>query len=208
MIHIPDPPEGTAARAKGIPCGARLSWPGLPGAHRAKWIIVALLSFGAGSAVAVMCATRVADMTRADERALAVGLTAAAAIILWIISVASLRYILLSREVLFLEADSLRYLPSIKASRSSELLTWEGGDFWDLGALVGALLSLRRRPSVRVTASDLRDVALEGRGRYAHVVLSLGEDRIEMGRFLRDADREWLAGVLRRWLEAGRERTG
>ena len=181
MIHIPDPPEGTAAMAKGIPCGARLSWPGLPGAHRAKWIIVALLSFGAGSAVAVMCATRVADMTRADERALAVGLTA---------------------------AESLRYLPSIKASRSSELLTWEGGDFWDLGALVGALLSLRRRPSVRVTASDLRDVALEGRGRYAHVVLSVGEDRIEMGRFLRDADREWLAGVLRRWLEAGRERTG
>jgi hypothetical protein len=207
VICIPDPPPHTVVRVRHAAGAVTLDWPGQPPGQMAKWNAVTALFAFAPLGIAGLCAGTFPALSGGAEQWPAIVTLLVGSLLLSATGVAAgLRCRTLAQERLLLEPDALTHYAAMKGARASELLSWEGAPSIDVAGFIRMLVGLRGRPSVRVTASGLRDVAAEGRGRHAHVALSLGEDRIGMGRFLQDADREWIVCVLRLWLEAARER--
>lgn len=191
---MPDPPRGTVITARAVPEGTRLSWPGQPRGQRMKWLVLSVVLLCAGFAASALCAMwAVAEPKEPNGwLLLAISLAVFSAGVL-----ACFRYYDLTHENLILRRDSLEFTPCMKTSEAAELLTWDDEGIWRGFGLSRMFTTFRRKKSTRLSRSKVLSVAVEGRGRYAHVVVTVGHDRLEMGRFLRQAEREWLAGVLR-----------
>ena len=57
----------------------------------------------------------------------------------------------------------------------------------------------RRTPAVAVARSEIGGFVLERVGERQRLAFDRGADRLELGAFLREPEREWLFAVLRRW---------
>lgn len=66
----------------------------------------------------------------------------------------------------------------------------------------GAQELVRLGACVFVDRSDVKGIALEGKGRFGIVSVKCDGFDVDMARGLSHADREWLAAILRRWRDA------
>ena len=64
------------------------------------------------------------------------------------------------------------------------------------------LILWRKQESFRIPRSGVTDLRLEGKGRFEHLTISVGETDIDIAKRLSHDDRVWLLELLRRWREA------
>lgn len=99
-------------------------------------------------------------------------------------------------EVLTLGPDTLVYQYGTRPVReANELEPWEAPQ-----SSFGLFERRKRMALRRDQLSGVRLVSLRTRTR---LTVDEGAERIQIGRYLRDSDREWLADVLRLWLAQG-----
>ena len=213
MTDVPDPPHGSRVRVEHRGETVVVTWPSaaVGGGHALRvtrlTMLVLALPFAAAAVTGLVGSLVVflphvaLSLSRADFAAHCVRFLLCAAV-LWIIT----RFIVSWRrfkpsERLVIEGDTLVVSPARAAAKHPYLAQEAWAD--QLSRLGEAARSAVPRGACAVVQRrDVRGVRLEGKGAFGIVsVKAVGND-VDMGRRLRDADREWLVDVIKRWKES------
>ena len=211
MTDVPQPPAGSEILREDVPGGVRLSWPGPSGA-RGTIITVALALLGVAVVVGMLLSV---TLFREGTRYEVAGYAIMAALVVaasFLATVLAFRLTALFREAVIIKTDAVMWFPPARASHLSGHLGWGGGGMMYghsgrvarglFHTVTEALTLWRQRESVRVPRLTITDLHLEGKGRFEHLTISIGEGGIDVAKGLSHEDREWLLGQLRRWREA------
>jgi len=204
VIKLPAPPAGPAIRIDRRGEAATLSWPARPWARGPVAGAFDLIATVIAVMVAMlyMLGLVVILITPVPSAVMAVHVPIAA-VYLWatwttIRNRRRFRY----REKLVLGGGALVHFPSRQGASASHALAGSLPEQTaDLSEVARAMT--RRRAYAVARKADITDMALEGKGHFGIVSVKADGCDIDMGRRLRDADRRWLAEILRRWRAAG-----
>jgi hypothetical protein len=200
MTNLPEQPEGSPFSVSETPEGLRVSWE--PRSHLAAYVY-SWAGVGAAASLVLAAVYFLMELvSRGEGRLLEVVVLSAVAAGELVLAVAlRLRQGALARETLEITQEEILHLPAWYPGESAERFTpWQGLFEW-LDSL-RAVFRQRERRTVR--RGDVRDVRAMGRGRFRHVAVVVGASHLNLGRGMSDAEQEWLAEVLRRWLAEGR----
>jgi hypothetical protein len=118
----------------------------------------------------------------------------------------------LFRERIALEADAVAWTPPVSATDMSGHFGWGGG-----GTVYGhsgrvarglfhtafeAVVLWREQECFRIPRSGITDLKLEGKGRFEHLTIAIGETGIDIAKRISHDDRAWLLELLRRWRDS------
>jgi len=214
VTDVPQPPAGSAILREDMPGGVRLSWPGPSGA-RGTIITVALALLGVAVVVGMLGMLLAGMVFREGTRFEIARYVVMAALVVaasFLATVLAFRLRALFREAVVLKTDALMWFPPARASHLSGHLGWGGGGtmYGHSGrvarglfhTVVEAFSLWRQRESIRIPRLTITDLGLEGKGRFEHLTISIGEGGVDVAKGLGHEDREWLLGQLRSWREA------
>ena len=204
MIELPELPQGSAIRIEQRGEPAALSWPARPWA---RGPVANVLDTTATVIAVIVAALYVLGLVRLTLARVASVFAAVhvpiAAVFLWatwttIRNRRRFRY----REKLLLDGGALVHLPSRQTASASHAVA---GSLPEQTADLseGARTMTRKRAYAVARKAEIRDVALQAKGRFGIVSVKCDGYDVDMGRQLSDADREWLLEVLLRWRAAG-----
>ncbi len=99
-------------------------------------------------------------------------------------------------ESITLGIHELRYDPGLCTQDVFRLIGQEKAST-DTALL--AAMPMRRQKPVVINKADLEEFVLDRAGERQRLTFDVGADRIEIGAFLREPEREWLFLVLEEW---------
>jgi len=204
LIHLPDPPAGSAIKVEQVADGVRLKWKPRPQRLAFLWASLGL----ALACVVFYFILRGAMESRrvsAGEWIEFLGVIAAGVVLVGLSVAVSVRRHSRALEVLVLKADSLVHFPAWTAARAERALVMGEGPWWASGWMAKFRPFLGKRESVSLDRSGIRDMVLMGRGKFEHIALTMRVRHLDVAKHISHADREWLLGVLRRWRDAGKD---
>jgi len=208
VTDIPSPPAGSAILREDVPGGVRLSWPG-PSSARGTIITVALALLGVAVVVGMLLSGTLLREGKPYGAARYAVMAALAVAASFLATVLAFRLRALFREAVIIKADALLWFPPARASHMSGHLGWGGGGtmYGHSGRVARGLFHTvteaftlwRQRESIRVPRLTITDLALEGKGRFEHLTISIGQGGFDVAKGLSHEDRTWLLERIRGW---------
>lgn len=200
MIHLPDPPEGSAISVKPIAEGVRLSWKPRRQRRAFLWATFYLAAGGAGLWLAWTCLRLAFSVPRH-----AIGeflFVVVSGVILFGLAIALfLRQRQLALETVVFTSDGLSHTGAWSPAKAEG--TFAASDHWLLpfkGPNVREIL--RKREATIIERAEVTSIRLMGRGRFEHIAVETPTRHVDIGKHVGHADRAWLLDVLRRWRDA------
>ena len=193
VTDIPDPPPGSDIRREESPEGALLSWPGHSRARGTMLTVAFALAVVALVVGIVLAATLFREGTPYEGVGYAVvaGLLISAS---FLATLLAFRLRMLFRERIALEADAIAWTPAVSATDMSAHFGWGGGGtvYGHSGRVARGLFHTaletavlwRKQECMRIPRSGITDLRLEGKGRFEHLTISVGETDIDIAKRL------------------------
>lgn len=204
MIHLPDPPAGSAIKVEPVAEGVRLKWRPRPQRLAFVWASLGL----ALACVVFYFILRGAMESRrvsAGEWIEFLGVIAAGVVLVGLSVAVSVRQHSRALEILVLKADSLVHFPAWTPARAERALVMGEGPWWASGWMAKLRPFLGRRESVSLERKSIISIEVMGRGKFEHIALTMRVGHLDIAKHISRAEREWLLDVLRRWHDAGKE---
>jgi hypothetical protein len=204
MIHLPDPPAGSAIKVEQIAEGVRLKWKPRQQRLAFLWSSLALV-FACVVFYSILRGAIASRRTTAGEWLEFLGVVAAGGVLVGLTVAVSARRRSRALEILVLKADSLVHFPAWTPARAERVAMMGEGPWWASGWMAKFRPFLGKRESVSLDRKGITGMELLGRGKFEHIALTMRVGNLDIAKHISHADREWLLGVLRRWRDTGKE---
>ncbi|MHC4198876.1 MAG: hypothetical protein ACYSU0_02730 [Planctomycetota bacterium] len=204
MIHLPDPPAGSAIRVEPVAEGIRLKWKPRPQRRAFLWASLGL-ALACVVFYYILRGAMDSRRTTTGEWIEFLGVIATGVALVGLSVAVSVRRHSRALEILVLKDDSLVHFPAWTPARAERALVMGEGPWWASGWMAKFRPFLGKRESVSLERKSIIGIESMGRGKFEHIALTMRVGHLDIAKHISRADREWLLGVLRRWRDTGKE---
>jgi hypothetical protein len=205
LVDLPDLPHETAVRVGADGDGVTLSWPGSRKVSLAPAFIMAAGSpaVAVGAVLLVLLYSRISGHEHFG--AIVALILTGPSVLFALVAIGRLGS--LRRQVMTLGSDAMTFEPEhgmvVTLGPDDLIRMSDRGPVYGLASVMGGAAEIwGLRPRKQVRRSAVRDVRVEGRGKFGHVVIGYGKRHLDVAKGLTGDDREWLVEVLKRWRDS------